>query len=121
MLTIRGAQASSLGDPFRVPYRERLRRHVHETMPEVAAERGDEGVRALVGLAVMRAAQHGIESCRDVGLYLAFMVVLGDCFDTDPAHAWVIPILRDAEASGAEKVDRLLAAALAHGTAPGET
>jgi hypothetical protein len=109
MLVIRNAQLAVLGAPFV----EKLVQFVREKVPEHYEREGEAGARALAMEAIERAKPYGIVRCRDIGRYLAFMVILGHGFDTDPRYPWASAILRAPDLSSEEKLAKLLTAAAA--------
>jgi hypothetical protein len=109
MVVIRKEQFEALA----VPFRECLLAFVRTSLPSYYAASGEEGAAELVKVAIESAAPYGIESCRDVGRYIAFMDGLGWSFDSDPSYSWARAILLDDSLASEDKLTRLLAAVMA--------
>ncbi len=107
MLVIRQEQWAALAEPGKQRYEQKLVDYLCESRPAIAERLGDEGLRQLVGRAIASSASYGIDSERDVALYLGLTLALGDDFDRSEKTPWAQPILNDQRSDGSTRMKRL--------------
>lgn len=88
-LRIRSEQLQALEPASREQFVRRAVAHLEEFFGEQLELLGPAHTRTLVEYGMKRCDRRGIESERDVLLWLTLMVVLGSDFDTDPQYPWV--------------------------------
>jgi hypothetical protein len=107
MLHIRQEQLDALERAAREQFLREMAAHVRTHFAEAA---GDDPVALrdrLDGL-VSAAATHGLQSKRDVCLYIDVAMVLGDGFEGQPETAWALRYLADTRVSDpSQRVRRL--------------
>lgn len=115
MIHVNAEQMAALEDTARVQYQARLCERLFALYPQEAGALGEPGVAALVADGQTRAAQYGIDSERDVALFVDLTLFLGDGFDSDPDLPWAAEILQDELiVDPGLRIDTLHARALAH-------
>lgn len=80
--------------------------------PEKCDYVGELGLRRMIQRGIKQAAAYQITDRRGVAVYVGFMFMLGSGFDADPQLPWAAEVLHDESVGGAEKAERLRAAAL---------
>lgn len=80
--------------------------------PEKCDYVGELGLRRLIQRGIKQASAYQITDRRGVAVYVGLMFMLGSGFDEDPQLPWAAGVLNDESAGGAEKGERLRAAAL---------
>jgi len=95
MLVIRREQLEVFEERALREYEDRLCARLLEQYPEEAGMLGEERLRMLVQDGVSRSARYGLESERDVALFIDLMLFLGPRFDEDPRLSWASNILND--------------------------
>ena len=79
-------------------FEDRLVSHLAQHFPDRFLELKEDGTRDAVRFGVEKAGSYGIESERDVSVYIDIMFEFGKYFDDD--FAWAGNILRDPEYDG---------------------
>ena len=80
--------------------------------PRISDKLGDPGLREVIQYGVARAGDHGITRQRDVGRYIAIMLMFGPHFDSKPASGPFYAVLRDPRLEGSRaRADALCEAA----------
>lgn len=95
MLIIRQNQLDLFDKRAGHEYEERLHTRLWKRYPEEAHALGEQPLRNLIRRGVSRSKQYGLESERDVALFVDLMLFLGPRFDQDPGLPWVSEILND--------------------------
>ncbi|SRR5579884_3261361 len=85
MLTIRESQMQILAAEPARQFEGQLERHLEKYFPH---ECRSGNTREFVRLGIERASLHGIDTQKDVALYLNLMAMLGCMFDVDPQIPW---------------------------------
>lgn len=111
MLHLRQEQLDALDAAYREEFVERTRKDFRARWADECAALEDSELAGMIRSARDRAETHGIEKVGDTVIFIEAWLLLGDDFDTDPAHPWAEEILSDAEMSGSAK-----AAAVRHQT-----
>src|SRR3982750_4104585 len=99
MLVIRESQIAALGRHLLDRFALKALDHLRDNFPEMCADMGDEEVFRFTQNGIRRARRYGIETEYDLLRFLNLMFFLGADFDSGEVHTWVLPILKDAEAS----------------------
>lgn len=76
-------------------FEDRMIQHLGALFPSFVADLRDDELRALIQLGIRRARRHGIIAERGVCIYVTVMFAFGRDFESDPACAWAVEILRD--------------------------
>lgn len=97
MLQIRSEQVEALRQAARGRFAESMCEHVRAYFPNHCRMAGEAAVRATVDHGIDRAAHYGMDTERDVCLYITTMCMLGSHFDTDPMFPWAAYILNDVD------------------------
>jgi hypothetical protein len=81
--------------------------------PRVSSKLGETGLREVIQHGIARACLYGIVRERDVGRYIAIMMMFGPDFDTKPNSGPLYNVLRDPRLTGSRlRSDALCQAAL---------
>lgn len=105
MLTIRPTQLETLKREADTRFAESLFAYLKEIYPDFLAERGEEGMRALVRGGIARArGDHGIDAHADQGKFVELQILLGDDFDRDPDLPWVSDRLHNTGLSPSDRM-----------------
>ena len=73
-----------------------LEAHLQRYFPAFVAMQPPDSLRASIHQTVEQAASLGLETQGDVGVYLNLCAMLGWNFTSEPRHAWLAELLRDA-------------------------
>ena len=95
MLVIRREQLEIFEEWALREYEDRLCTRLLEQYPEETGMLSEERLRMLVQDGVSHSARYGLESERDVALFVDLMLFLGPRFDEDPRLPWASNILND--------------------------
>jgi hypothetical protein len=95
MLTIRSEQMAVFGRAAREAFERRLLSHIRTFFPVHWREAGAPQLRAAIRLGMANAAVYGLETEREIHLYVSLMLYLGSWFDTDPQLPWAAGHLKD--------------------------
>jgi hypothetical protein len=98
MLQIRLEQIEAFERAAREQFLREMATHVRTHFPDVAGDDPVELRGRLDGM-VAAAATHGLQSKRDVCLYIDLAMVLGDGFERRPETAWALRYLSDSRVS----------------------
>jgi len=113
MLIIRQAQITLFQQLALRQFEDRVIAHLQASFPDMLADLGEAGTRALVGDATRHAQQYGFETERDITLFIDLALVLGPQFDELP---WAAEILHDKFIlDPTVRIDTLYECALQHG------
>lgn len=114
MLTIRQEQLDDLQKGSLRNFKDRMIEHIAKFFPKQLTALGETKARDLVQYGIEHAAQFGIETERDVCLYIDLMVVFGRDLETSDKLPCASRILHDKYTDfPAHKIDVLYDAALA--------
>ena len=125
MLTIRSEQMDALSAYMIARFERDMVNHIAQAFPKQFAEAGDAGTRKLVHDGIAKAASYGVQSERNVALFIDLMVAIGPTFDHDDRFPWVRQVLQDPDRPEQTKLDmiydrmRHAAPRIALPTAPG--
>lgn len=64
-------------------------------------------LRELICEGIRKAARHGVQLESDVSRFIEYMILYARDFDTSPQSNWAARILRSAELTGTQKMDRI--------------
>lgn len=82
--------------------------HVKMFFPNHFISMKEEGTRNTIKLAMLRSDKYGLNTQRNVCLYLNNMLILGSYFDLDPMYDWASLILNDKTIqSPSNRIDKL--------------
>lgn len=76
-------------------YRHRIREHLDKHFPDYSKALIDEHLQALIDHAVERGEVYGVDSERDICLWVDLMLVLSVDFDEVEEYLWAKEILTD--------------------------
>jgi len=112
MLRFRKAQIDTLSEYMRRSFENRMVDHIAEEFPDkykamLDKERGDAPVRELVRRGVEKAEGYGLNSERDVALFIDLMVRVEPEFDQRPDMDWACEILKSDSVPQDGKVDAI--------------
>ena len=108
MLVIREEQMAVLAQAVARTFENRLLEHLQEFFPRQCQILGVEQSRELIRLGIAQAEKYGLDTERDVYLYVGLMCMLGSHFDQDPQLPWAAQILADENiADPSDRADRL--------------
>jgi hypothetical protein len=94
-MLIRTEQTTILGRSAGDAFETRLLAHIQKFFPIHWREVGQQHLRGVVHLGVTNAADHGLETQREIYLFVSLMLYLGSYFDTDNQLPWVTACLND--------------------------
>lgn len=100
-MLIRAEQIEELGHTGRNTFEARLLAHIEEFFPVHWREAGEERMLDVVRIGIANAASHGLETEREIYLFVSLMLYLGSYFDTDEQLPWAAAALNDASAPDA--------------------
>jgi hypothetical protein len=92
-------------------FEDKMIAHMRRVYPDWTRQLLPEDQLAFVRHGVDRARSYGFETELEIARYLHVMHDLGRAFDESPQHPWAASLLRDAQLTPAEKMDRLRDAA----------
>lgn len=108
MLTISKTQLEVFAQYALGQFENRMLEHMRRYFPGHVALLDEAGLRATIGFARQRAADHGMTSQREVCYFLNLMLMLGGGFADDPQLPWIQQYLADDAAQGRpDRMDRL--------------
>lgn len=84
---------------------------LRDRSPAWCAGRDADEIRRFILVGVEKAQRFGAERSSDYAAFIDLMILLGEDFDADPAHAWTAPF-RDSARHG--DFDAFVTAALEH-------
>ena len=106
-MTIREKQLAQMAASRLQDFEDRAYAHVQQFWPQRCADMSKEETLQIIRSAISNAAKYGINSERDVVLFLNHMLSLSVDFDTNPAYPWVQSILNDPSMTGELKMEWL--------------
>ncbi len=109
MLIIRNEQLPVLGFSQRQAFIDKSLADLKELFPGDARVQNESATRALIEDAVARAGKFGIESAREVSLFIFLVQELGAGFESEAGHEWMQPLLRDHTIPASARLDLLYA------------
>jgi hypothetical protein len=108
MLTVRSEQLSAFRHAAARRFESSLVKALQPLFPLMTRKLGELALRDIVRHGITRAREYGIVRQRDVGRYLAVMMMFGPDFDLRPSSGWLYTILRDPRLSNsAARTDAL--------------
>ncbi len=106
-MVIRTEQMARFGQSARDGFEARLLSHIEEFFPVHWRKVGQERMRAVVRLGITKAGSYGLETQREIYLFVSLMLYLGSHFDTDGQLPWAAASLNDtAETDAFMRVER---------------
>ena len=112
MLRIRNEQMRILAQPFVEQFADRVADHLCTEFPSRASALGRKGVEEIVRAGIAGATRVGIETEREIVLFVCLGVVAGLSF---PDRPWAQPVLADTRLTSEQKLSRLYALARRNG------
>lgn len=95
MLTIRQQQLDSLRQIPLGSFEDQLLPLLQRSFPRIANQLGEHGIRSVIQHGIDRASKYGIVRQKDVGRYIAVMMMLGPSFDQRITSGAISAALRD--------------------------
>jgi len=94
-------------------FADQMVEHLRKLFPRVSGKLGEPGLREVVQSGISRAGEYGILRQRDVGRYIAIMLMCGPNFDSKPGSGPLYAALRDPRFTGSRaRTEALCQAAL---------
>lgn len=94
-MIIRKQQLTVFGRAARETFERRLLEHIQEFFPVHWREVGRDGLHDVTRLGITNAASHGLETQREITLFVSLMLYFGSHFDTDDQLPWATQGLAD--------------------------
>lgn len=94
-MVIRAQQVTAFESSARDGFENRLAAHIEEYFPVHWREAGEKHIREVIRLGITNGANYGLETQRDIYVYVSLMLYLGSYFDTDPQLPWAAAGLND--------------------------
>jgi hypothetical protein len=113
MLRIRREQRLALDAAARREFEDRVIALLAARWTSKHAALGEQGARGLVQRASAKAEGFGFETEQQIVRFVNLTMLLGEGFDADPRHAWMLPLLRDRTAPADKRIAELCDGALA--------
>lgn len=107
MLVIRDAQLNRFAAEQMNRFEQRVFLHIQRWSPELAAQKGEAGLRPIIARSVERGRSFGLTAERQLALFTDVRIIAGEEFDS--AHPDAVRILADRQLNGDEKIARLVA------------
>lgn len=107
MLAIRAEQINALTATPRAAFVPRVARVLREQLADFCEATDDEALAEAIERGIEAAARHGIVGRWDICRFIACQRVLGEGFDSDPAHPWPRQVLGRQDLSPTKKMDRI--------------
>jgi hypothetical protein len=95
MLTIRQEQVDAFRQVAIRKFEDTLVEHLNRLFPQLAVRLGESGLRNVIQYGIRRAREYGIVCQRDVGRYIAVMLMFGPNFDQKRSSGPLYAVLRD--------------------------
>jgi hypothetical protein len=115
VLLIRNDQVGLLQQAVRSSFEREMVLHLTDFSPPLVEAIGEDQLRAVIHLGMVRSAQHEFTHRGPVRLYLELMLLFGSHFDTDPQYPWAAEILADRRSgSQMQRAERLYERTLAY-------
>jgi len=94
-MIIRSDQIEAFEQAVRQRFADRMVEQLKSNFPRRSIMLGDEGLRAVVGHGIGQSSNYGIVRERDVGRYIAVMMMYGPYFDEHKASGSLYTVLRN--------------------------
>lgn len=95
MLVIRKEQWDALGAAAKRAFEDEMVVHLSGFSPPLFKAVGEDQMRRVIRLGMLRAADHSLRNRGPVRFYLEMMLLFGSYFDTDPQYPWAKELLGD--------------------------
>jgi hypothetical protein len=95
MLTMRQNQVEAFRHVAVQNFENRVSSHLKQFLPQLTERLGESGLRDVIQHGIKRAREYGIVRQRDVGRYIALMLMFGPYFDEKVSSGALYTILRD--------------------------
>lgn len=109
MLIIRNKQFPVLGFSQRQAFVNKTLADLKELFPGDARVQNESATRALIEDAMVRAGKFGIESAREVSLFVFLVQEFGPGFESEAGHEWMRTLLQDRTMPASARLDVLYA------------
>lgn len=107
-MIIRQEQIEALQSAVRSRFENEMASHLAQFSPPLFKAVGEDQMREVIRLGMVRAANYGFDNWGPVRLYLEMMLLFGSDFDTDPQYTWSAEILTNRDVgSQMERADFL--------------
>jgi hypothetical protein len=105
-MVIRDRQMVELGQTARGAFEERLLSHIQQFFPVHWREVGPERLREVIRLGMTNASTYGLETQREIYLYVSLILYFGSSFDSDFQLPWAADGLKNpSEADPFARID----------------
>ncbi len=94
-MIIRSEQIEAFEQAARQRFADRMVEQLKSNFPRRSIRLGDVGLRAVIGHGVEQSSKYGIVRERDVGRYIAVMMMYGPYFDEQKASGSLYTVLRN--------------------------
>ena len=94
-MVIRAQQLTAFESSARHGFENGLAAHIEEYFPVHWREAGEKHICEVIRLGMTNGANYGLETKRDIYVYVGLMLYLGSYFDTDPQLPWAAAGLND--------------------------
>jgi len=85
--------------------------HLRRDLTDLTATYSDNELRQRIKTRMERARAYGLSNKREIMCFVDVSFLLGERFDSDPAHAWVPLLLHSPKLSSGDRANLLLATA----------
>lgn len=104
-MVIRDRQMVELGQSAQGAFEQRLLSHIQENFPVHWREVGPERLREVIHLGMANAAKYGLQSQREIYLFVSLMLYFGSSFDTDFQLPWADGLTNSSEPDPFARID----------------
>lgn len=108
MITIRKEQVQKLGEFVKENFEINTIKHLKEKYPEKTKTMNNDKMIDFIHTGIINAEKHNIIERRDISVYLEYIMIHGEGFETNPENEWAFKVFRIKNLSGEEKIKRLL-------------
>ena len=108
MLTIRKEQVEKLGEYITETFVLNTIKQLREKYTRETNNKDDNNLLDFIHHGIEKAEKHNIIERRDIVIYLEYMLIYGEDFDTDKGNKWAIKVFRIKNLTGEEKIIQLL-------------